>query len=400
MKYMYEKKYFNFFKTFIFIIILFKIFIIFNSCKDKITERENNANFYLFLEKRLKENLDENKIKNYEIEPNNSYKNSNEISFLKNIYGNLDYEEDIDFYFIKNYDSLNILNLQLILNDANFNDLLIEFYDENLNFITKNEPNKLTLLKVYPLEKIYIKIYSKNNEKSTFLYNLVIIFDNNEKFSEIEPNNSFQKANELNHDTLYKGNINNEHDIFSISFEKAKFINFNLKINEGRLNLVFYDEFQNVIYEKNNLSKGGVLFPILFEKGKYYIKLYGEFSNYEISFSNAAFNGEIEFNDNFENANYILSNNFISGALSFEKDIDFYYFEVNKNYITIKFKKETYDKIVLEIYDFEKKLIYSFNIDENYFEKKIFLENGKYYIKIYRDISFNNLFYELGVEIK
>ena len=144
MKYMYEKKYFNFFKTFIFIIILFKIFIIFNSCKDKITERENNANFYLFLEKRLKENLDENKIKNYEIEPNNSYKNSNEISFLKNIYGNLDYEEDIDFYFIKNYDSLNILNLQLILNDANFNDLLIEFYDENLNFITKNEPNKLT----------------------------------------------------------------------------------------------------------------------------------------------------------------------------------------------------------------------------------------------------------------
>lgn len=392
--------------------LLFLNFFLF-SCGNLIKKNEfksNNSNknyidYFTYKDKLL------NNKRNIEKEPNNNFNQANELINIENIYGKINSKDDIDIFYFKNESLSEIKNFLMILNESGFCNLILEVYNSDKKLILKSKQNKNIYIKLHPGENIYIKIYSENSKNLEkildfnnliYTYNLVFLYEKSNNFFEVEPNDNFSKSNEIFLNNIFKGTSkDNDIDIFNFEFEKAKFINIFFKVEVGFGNLEVIDENENIIYKKEKLKIGGNLFPILFEKGKYYLKIYGNNLQYEISISETSFTGEIEFNDNFEDANMLVSNHNTTGMLSFENDIDIFYFNnKNSNEIYISFSFDGNDVVYINIYDENNKLIYEFRVNENEISKKIYLNKGIYFVKIFRENKNSEIFYNLKVNYK
>ncbi|MCX8059446.1 MAG: hypothetical protein N3A58_08550 [Spirochaetes bacterium] len=388
-------------------IIFFLIVVPLNVSCLKIENNKINKKFIDYFS--YKKYISINKV-GIEIEPNDNFNISNEIINFNNVYGLIDDSKDIDVFSIRNDSQDNIKKINIILNDAGIKQLYVEVYDTDKNLILKEKQNKNIYINIYPGEKIYIKIYrnddntdDSSNKFYEFSYNLIFISNYKNEFVEIEPNNKVEKANNIILNNIYKGYSNNKDlDYFTFDFEKAKFLNISFKILDGYGNIEISDENGNVLFKKENIKYGGNIFPILFEKGKYYIKIFGSLLNYELSLNDSYFTGEIEFNDSYEVANQIINNSKIIGALSFENDIDIFYFSnlIDNKEIVFEIEIDGDSFIDILILDWEYNVIFKEKIKEQKLFIKLNLNKGIYFIKLIKGNILSEIFYNIKVYYK
>jgi len=199
----------------------------------------------------------------------------------------------------------------------------------------------------------YVQISSKN-----FLFNNEIpyelkldlkLYDQN---SELEPNNSFEKANFLN-SNIINGKINGPDDIDFFYFVppvKNKYYHVRCTGSEG-LDIIMkvYDNNRRKLFDVNNsgISAPEIIPPFILKGPIYIVISASAFSAGESKYAldiepyNSNENIELEPNDSIASATVL--NKKISGFINFKNDIDYYlikYEERKKVKITIKGVKD------------------------------------------------------------
>ena len=148
----------------------------------------------------------------------------------------------------------------------------------------------------------YIEVASSSEWTDT-QYSLSINKNEIQKISEIEPNDDFSNANDVNLDKVYTGNIGNntDQDFFSFSIENPSIVNLSLNTNvESNLNYylveIYDNEFNRLFSDVTGKDK---VFEInLDQSGQYYFSLQNDdyFSSEDYSFVINAFDSTPEIN--------------------------------------------------------------------------------------------------------
>ncbi len=280
----------------------------------------------------------------YESEPNNTYETSTDfvISNYKScsIVGRLINEKDIDYYKIIN-DTYFDINCNLIISKANDNYSTF-LYDENFNLISKindNLPFKLISKKIY-----YIKVNSKNSDFSDLPYTIIVKPSTNiNDLTEYEPNNDLENANRIELNKVLFGKIlENDIDFYTFNIEKEGFYKIIFTSSNFPFSISFISDF-GTFYSDYKMHRAGSFSHLLLPKGTYYIKVNNieksknnSFS-YSIKLEKDSPSIEIEPNDLESQANEWTIFDIISGSISWEYDVDYYYiqFEKKENNIII-----------------------------------------------------------------
>lgn len=222
-----------------------------------------------------------------DLEPNNNFKEAIELKKLNNRFdGELigNDMQDIYYFDVKSNGEINI-NVENIKNG----DLTWQlFSEENLNESVAY-PTDNTLKGKYVINKpgrYYLYIYKYSDKDCNYIFNI----DKDEKeFMEIESNNRFEKANQIEFNQIVKGNLNgsDNKDIFTFDLREDKDIHIELKkFNDIGLNWILYNEKDLKNYVSYaNLENGVYKNTFKAAKGKYYLCVYkydNKDGNYEL----------------------------------------------------------------------------------------------------------------------
>jgi len=249
-------------------------------------------------------------------------------------------EKDIDYYKIIN-DTYFDINCNLIISKANDNYSTF-LYDENFNLISKindNLPFKLISKKIY-----YIKVNSKNSDFSDLPYTIIVKPSTNiNDLTEYEPNNKLENASRIELNKVLFGKIlENDIDFYTFNIEKEGFYKIIFTSSNFPFSISFISDF-GTFYSDYKMHRAGSFSHLLLPKGTYYIKVNNieksknnSFS-YSIKLEKDSPSIEIEPNDLESQANEWTIFDIISGSISWEYDVDYYYiqFEKKENNIII-----------------------------------------------------------------
>lgn len=328
--------------------------------------------------------LDFSKYKNpYENEPNNNFDKANKLELTSNIYGKIDNENDIDFYSLYNNDIVKKV-FNIYLTDIGINDLTINVYNQNKKILFTTTSRKLLNVKIQPKTLYYIKIFSKNGNFSNLTYNLIIkIQDKYNKFLELEPDNSFENANNLDFNYTISGKtINFDKDFYVFKIDNSGFFLISLTINNSPLNLNIFSRNKLLIYSLKNLNKSVIISPIFFTKGIYFIEISGKNSKYLLFLNKAFWEGEVEFNNTKETANEFSISDNISGSIGWPEDIDYYkIFIKNSSKYSFYINKKFNSNLKFSLINKDGKIIKDVDLSnvKNFLE--IYLNKGYYYLQ-------------------
>ncbi len=307
----------------------------------------------------------------YESEPNDTYLTASDFNLssikIYSIIGRLSSKDDIDYYSIINNNYLDLNSIITISNpDDNFSAIL---FDENYNQITKftkNLPFQFQSNKRY-----FLKITSRISDLYELPYTIIIKpVSQLNNLTEFEPNNETDNANRINLSQSIFGELNEKDvDFFRFDIEKDGFYKIIFSASSFPFSISLMTEFGE-FYKDYEMHRAGSFRHLLLPKGKYFLKINrkDEISIRPISYSikiendSAAF--EIEPNDDVKQANEFTIYDTVTGSISWEYDVDFFYiqFEKNENYIIIS-SEDPFTTLKCEIFD-ENKLISSFEIKE------------------------------------
>ncbi len=323
----------------IFIIIFLIIFI--TSCSN-----EKNSNE--LLHKRYKFPK--------EFESNNDFDDATRIINQTYIYGQLT-KDDIDYYKYENTSSEN-LPIKIKLMGTDISELNYEIYDSNKNFLTNKSDLNNGLIKIRPNSFIYLKISSYNDNIDRFGYNLYFeqVLRNN-LLAELEPNNTEETASILQFNKPIKGKcFRTDTDIYKITIEKPSFYSLNINVTSGIIDCKIV---QNSLtqFEMHDIKGISSLTPVFFVPGDYYFIINSNRGYYNISITEAIWEGEVEFNDSFEFANELVNKDVFNANISWNNDIDYYlYKSYGKQEIEIQINNSGNNVLKVYIIDNDKKI--------------------------------------------
>lgn len=188
--------------------------------------------------------------------------------------------------------------------------------------------------------------------------NLTIAYTEEDSGSyETEPNNDWNKANQIELNKEYTGNIQNYSDMdiykFELKQEGSVYLNFfNVKAKQNwKIELYSEDKEKNriLIETGSNHSVKNTLFTkYRLPKGIYYIKCsldgLNNYDDYKIKVNYVAEtieSSEIEYNDTLDTANTIEVNKSYRGNIPTEKDVDYYSFSIDQaSEVSVQMERE------------------------------------------------------------
>ena len=231
----------------------------------------------------------------------------------------------------------------------------------------------------------------------------------NNEISEIEPNDSEDKAIAIKPGEEKKGLISPESDVdyYKVIFDDDSFYDYSIKVvcqSSLDINFTLINNDNNSTKYINDFAWGGMEnFPFLSnKKGDFFIKIKGNIKsgslknpeytlkieeNKSDESDDEEVNYEREFNDNSDLATEILDGNTIIGVFYPENDEDWFKFDIIRNAISLNISLSRIQGLNpnIELYDKNLDLVQS--VDNNAVNKgeEIIINNikkGKYYIKI------------------
>ena len=207
----------------------------------------------------------------------------------------------------------------------------------------------------------YIKVFAKNfSFNNDTPYELKIYSKPYDADYELEPNNSFEQANEIS-DNSIRGKVSSISDIDSFKFTSpniSKYYRLNCELSEGFFpSLNVYDNNKNKLFEINNYGSDQDAIPPFFVKDSVYIsvsasKMPPDQSNYKLTIEDYYPEGpmEIEPNNSKSTANPITER--MSGFINSKNDIDYYLFKCDdRKKVKIKVKGIRNGKITFSTTD-------------------------------------------------
>lgn len=264
--------------------------------------------------------------------------------------------------------------------------------------------------------------YVELRDGGTYIINTEI---ENPLFTEQEFNNSFDTANIISKNVLYKANINDslygmygdsiDVDYFKFILNKPSMVYVEIPIY-GHYIVELFSEDENTGNIKkltqtyrfyNNIENSEYTPKIGLPAGKYFLKIYaesstGDYADYTfkvVTNENESGNFETEFNNTSESANLIDCNKEYSGNITVyytdtyeerEDDIDWYKIRLdNSGYGRLKFKiprESEQDLFEVKLYNAKdlKNPINTFKTGANptYFTDERYFSEGEYYVSV------------------
>jgi hypothetical protein len=338
--------------------------------------------------------------KNTEIEPNNTFANSNKIEINREITGYLDSENDAD-NFILNIDQEQILKISLsgikgvnhavsIYKNENPRPVLIKVIDDN----RKSSPETFANLYVEPGQYIFTinhgsRDIKKGNTETPYKF---LITSRSYLNEEKEPNDTPYSGTEIQDKSITVGyfspaqnSMNNDPKNkmkepdwykFNISIIDNIPVLVNLRLTgvpgvDSTLSVLNSNMEELQITDNAGAGEGEIISDFgIRESGTYYVQLSSKnfLVNHDIpyeltlDYKQYDRNSELESNNSFDKAN-IISDNIINGRISNPEDHDFFQF-------TPQFKNRYYKAscsgaegldIIITIYDSNRNKLFEIN---------------------------------------
>ncbi len=268
----------------------------------------------------------------YESEPNNSFDTSTDFIISSyNTYskvGRLLNKEDTDFYKIYNNTYFNI-SCYISLSKASKDSYSATLYDSKHNLIARVKENIPFFIK----SQTYYYLKISNNENFIDLPYVIIIKPTTsiENYSEFEPNNSMEQANNINLNQLIYGElVENDIDYFSFDIQKEGSYKIVFSSNSFPFSITLISDFGE-FYGEYQMHRAGSFRHLLLPEGRYHLKLIPinqtKISNFEytLKIENDSKTFETEPNDNENQANEFTIFDIVTGSISWEYDVDYFY---------------------------------------------------------------------------
>ena len=286
------------------------------------------------------------------MEPDNKFITANEINGITEVHGVLPTNSDIDYFkyhcessgaveiYLKN--ESNNLTIAIFKDGPTQKILLRDVYKNNMIFI----PLGLTY------GDYYIQIsYTKINEFSGDIPYQLNVYPTNKTY-EIEPNDTFQQANNLNTDEPVNAQLSTtmDVDIFSVDVFSTQYYVLTCESETGnhpiQMQLIRASDMYTIL-DIPVLANQPFHLPMGLSTGRYFIMMATTVANqaYELKLASTENIYEILPNNSFENASPVISETNIAGALIMNQK-DYYSFQIPAPmFIGIDFES-TKDKVV------------------------------------------------------
>jgi hypothetical protein len=373
------------------------------------------------IEYRIMVNVD--KTDYYEKEMNNTANTATRIELNKPYTGKIASISDVDYYrFELNGEGLVKLkfNNKYTENDSieHWNvELLDNNEDEIQNLKIKGEDKGANLEVGLPKGIYYIKVYSPRSDNQVDTEYTVEADYSNAKNYEEEPNDTEDRATNLNLNVLFTGKLSNNDDIDYYRFKLNENGNVRINFYHGIIRdesgdywkITLTDSNKNkYIYFYSNAEDGQTYRDIGLRKGTYYLRVepYSASDNSQeeyqigVTFTQNDY-CEIENNNEYNSATNMEFNSGYVGRISDKFDVDYYKFKLDqeKN-VVLAFNPSSADDWKVAILNSNGRTVaYRFDPDNDVNE--IVLSKGTYYVRVEPNDrqNFNSSDYYVSVNV-